>query len=58
VGGGRTWRKGFWRVDSVQIMCTYVCKWKIMRLLETISGMGGDGIKENNRGSKFNYDML
>jgi hypothetical protein len=29
-----------------------------MRLLETIPGTGGRGIKENDGGSKFNYDIL
>jgi hypothetical protein len=29
-----------------------------MRPAETIPGMGGDGIKENNGGGEFNYDLL
>jgi hypothetical protein len=29
-----------------------------MRSVETIPGMGGKGIKENNGGGKFNYDIL
>jgi hypothetical protein len=29
-----------------------------MKPLETIPGMGGGGIKENDRGSEFNYDTL
>jgi hypothetical protein len=27
-----------------------------MRLIETIPGMGGGGIKENDGGGEFNYD--
>jgi hypothetical protein len=29
-----------------------------MKPLKTIPGMGGGGIKENDRGSEFNYDTL
>jgi hypothetical protein len=29
-----------------------------MRHIEAIPGMGGGGIKENDRGSEFNYDIL
>jgi hypothetical protein len=29
-----------------------------MRHVETIPRMGGWGIKENNRGGEFNYDIL
>jgi hypothetical protein len=29
-----------------------------MRLIETIPGMRGRGIKENDKGGKFNYDIL
>jgi hypothetical protein len=29
-----------------------------MRPAETIPGRGGDGIKENNGGGEFNYDLL
>jgi hypothetical protein len=29
-----------------------------MRPFETIPGMGGEGIKENDRGGEFNYDIL
>jgi hypothetical protein len=29
-----------------------------MRLVEVFPGIGGEGIKENNRGGEFNYDML
>jgi hypothetical protein len=31
----------------VQIPCKHVCKWK-MRLVESITGMGGKGSKEND----------
>jgi hypothetical protein len=29
-----------------------------MRAVETIPGMGAGGIKENNGGCEFNYDIL
>jgi hypothetical protein len=29
-----------------------------MRLVESIPGMGGVGIKENDEGGEFNYDVL
>jgi hypothetical protein len=29
-----------------------------MRPVETIPGMGGEGIKENDEGCEFNYDTL
>jgi hypothetical protein len=29
-----------------------------MRPVETIPGMGGRGIKENDGGSEFNYDIF
>jgi hypothetical protein len=40
----------------VQILCTYLCKWK-MRPVETILGTGQREIKEND-GGEFNYDIL
>jgi hypothetical protein len=33
-------------------------KMEKMRLSETIPGMEGGGIKENDRGGEFNYDTL
>jgi hypothetical protein len=32
-------------------------KMEKIRLVETIPGMGGKGIKENDGGRKFNYDI-
>jgi hypothetical protein len=29
-------------VNTIQLLCTHVCKWK-MRLIEAIPGMGGGG---------------
>jgi hypothetical protein len=29
-----------------------------MRPVETIPGVGGGGIKENDRGGEFNYDVF
>jgi hypothetical protein len=62
LGGWYQWKgeevgKGCGRVNIVQILCTHVCKWK-MRPVETIPGMGGEGIKKNDGGGEFNYDIL
>jgi hypothetical protein len=40
--GGEEVGKGHWRVNIVQILCTYVCK---MIPVETIPGMEGGGDK-------------
>jgi hypothetical protein len=29
-----------------------------VRPVKTVPGIGGEGIKENGRGSEFNYDIL
>jgi hypothetical protein len=50
-------KKGCRRVNMVEILCTYICKWK-MRLVETLPGMGGGEIQENDGGVEFNYDIL
>jgi hypothetical protein len=42
----------------VQILCTHVCKWKNFISVETILGMGGEGIKDNGGCSKFKYDIF
>jgi hypothetical protein len=44
-------------VNVVEILCTNVCKWK-MRPVKTIPGMGEGGIKENDGGGEFKYDMF
>jgi hypothetical protein len=49
--------KGCRRVNVVPILCTHVCKWK-MRLTKTIPRMWGGGIKENDRGDEFKYDIF
>jgi hypothetical protein len=36
---------------------TCVCKWKMIPV-ETTLGMVGEGIKENDGGDEFNYDIL
>jgi hypothetical protein len=61
-GHGYQWeaediREGGWRVDMVEIFCTHVCKWK-MRPVETIPGMEGRGIKENDDGGELNYEKF
>jgi hypothetical protein len=35
-------RKGYGRVNIVHILCTYVCKWKMIPV-KTIRGMGLEG---------------
>jgi hypothetical protein len=39
-------------------MIELFCKWKKMRPVETIPGIRGRGIKENDRGGELNYDKL
>jgi hypothetical protein len=36
-------RRGGWRVNVVKVFCTYIRKWKKMRPVETILGMGREG---------------
>jgi hypothetical protein len=45
------------RVNIVQILCTHVCKWKLIPI-ETIPGMEERGIKEKDGRDEFNYDIL
>jgi hypothetical protein len=49
--------KGCRRVNMEQLLCTYVCKWKIIPV-ETSMGMGERGIKENDGEGEFNYDIF
>jgi hypothetical protein len=44
-------------VNIVQILCAHVCKWKIMAV-ETTPGMERGGIKANDGGGEFKYDIL
>jgi hypothetical protein len=44
-------------MDIVQILCIHVCEWKNVTI-ETIPGMGEEGIKENDGGGEFNYDIF
>jgi hypothetical protein len=41
-GKGKGVQKGYRRVNMVQILYTYVCKWK-MRPVITVPGMDGKG---------------
>jgi hypothetical protein len=50
-GRGEDIRKGYKRVNMVEILCTHVWKWK------NETGRQGGGIKENGGGGEFNYDM-
>jgi hypothetical protein len=56
VESGGVW-KGCRRMNIVQILCTHVCKWKMITI-ETTPGMGVGRIKENNRGGEFKYDIF
>jgi hypothetical protein len=49
--------RGCRRVKMVQILCAYICKWK-MRPVETIPGMVRGMIKENDGGGKRNYYIV
>jgi hypothetical protein len=50
-------KKEYRRVNVVEILCTHVFKWK-NETVETIPGMRGEGIKENDEGGEFNSDIL
>jgi hypothetical protein len=49
--------KGYRWVNTVQILCTHICTWK-MRPVKTILGMRGGVIKKNGGGSEFMYDIF
>jgi hypothetical protein len=49
--------RGCRRVNMVPVLCTQYENGKIS-LVEMIPQMGGGEIKENDRGGKFNYDIL
>jgi hypothetical protein len=60
-GVGNNWKgkdiqKECKRVNIVQILCTHVCKWKMIPV-ETTPGMGGGRIKENDGGG-WNSTMM
>jgi hypothetical protein len=42
-------------MNKVQILCTHACNGKI-RPVETVSGISG--VKENDGGCEFKYDIL
>jgi hypothetical protein len=50
-------RKGCGRVNMVQILCTHICKGKT-RPVETVPGMKGRGLEENDGGGEFKYDIF
>jgi hypothetical protein len=62
-GGGWHWQE--WggggergkRINMVQIMCTHVCKYKMISV-ETVAGIGAVGIKERVTGGEFKYDVF
>jgi hypothetical protein len=49
--------KGCRRVTIVQTLCTHVCKWK-NETCGNCSRNEGGGIKENDRGGEFKYDIF
>jgi hypothetical protein len=49
--------EGDGRVNMVQILCTNVCKWKMIHI-QTIPEIGGEGIKQNDGGGEFKYDIF
>jgi hypothetical protein len=53
-------RKGCSRVNMVQILNTHVCKWEnetCWNYSRTLEVLGG-GIKENDGGGEFKYDIF
>jgi hypothetical protein len=54
---GKEVRKGCGRVNTEQILCTHVCKWKMIPV-ETIPGMREGKIKKNGGGGEFKYDIF
>jgi hypothetical protein len=53
-GRGEDKRKGYRRVNMLEILCIHVQKWEKMRPLETILRMGWGKLKKNDRWGKFN----
>jgi hypothetical protein len=46
------------RMNTIQIMCTHVCKLKMISV-ETVPGIRvGGGMKECSRGAEFKYDIF
>jgi hypothetical protein len=57
VGEGRNIRKGCGKVNMVEYYVLMYENGK-MRPVETLPGMGGGRIKENDGGGEFNCDIL
>jgi hypothetical protein len=53
-GGGEERDK---RMSTEQILCTHVCKCKMI-LIETVPGMQGRQIKERDGGDEFKYNVF
>jgi hypothetical protein len=49
--------KGCGRVNTVQILCTCVCKWKTDTCGNCFKN-GGEVVKENEGGDEFEYDIF
>jgi hypothetical protein len=54
---GEDIKKGCRKVNMEEILCTMYVNGK-MRDIETIPGIGRWGIKENDGGDEFKYDIL
>jgi hypothetical protein len=57
MGGRENIRKRCRRVNIVEILCTYLWKWKNETCWND-SGMEVGGIKENDGEGEFNYDTV
>jgi hypothetical protein len=55
--GSRRWQKRDRRINTVQIMCTHVCKCKNDNLLKLFQE-SGEGMKESSGWNEFKYDVF
>jgi hypothetical protein len=58
TSGRREVEKGHERVNMVQILCTYVCKWKIETCRKYSRNCVGGVMKKNDGGGEFKYDIF
>jgi hypothetical protein len=54
---GKDIKKGSRRGNMVEILCTHGCKWPKSYLSTLLQELEG-GMKENDGGGEFNYDIL
>jgi hypothetical protein len=50
--------KGYRKLNILQMLCTHVCKWKNETCWNYSRNGGKEGIKENNGGDEFKYDIF